>query len=100
MDAIISQLQDLLEGQIDFDGQRLAERTSTAILTLSSVVAFIVGFIHQDIYLIMWIGLAGTALAMLLVVPPWPIYNKHPQPWLGSKAALPPGGIVVGGNAR
>jgi len=98
MDAIISQLQDLFEGQIDFDGQRLAERISTAILTLSSIVALIIGFVQQDIYLTMWIGLAGTALAMLLAVPPWPVYNQNPQPWLGSKAILPPGGIVVGGK--
>lgn len=46
----------------------------------------------------MWVGLAGTVLAMLLVVPPWPVYNQNPQPWLGSKAAFPPGGIVVGGK--
>jgi len=100
MDAIISQLQDLFEGQIDFDGQRLAERISTAVLTLSSIVALIIGFVQQDIYLTMWVGLAGTVLAMLLVVPPWPVYNGHPQPWLGSKATLPPGGIVVGGKPR
>jgi len=100
MDAIISQLQDLVEGQIDFDGQRLAERISTAILTLSSVVALIAGFLQQDIYLTVWIGLAGTALAMLLVVPPWPVYNQHPQPWFGSRTSLPPGGIVVGGKVQ
>jgi len=100
MDAIISQLQDLVEGQIDFDGQRLAERISTAILTLSSVVALIAGFLQQDIYLTVWIGLAGTALAMLLVVPPWPVYNQHPQPWFGSRTSLPPGGIVVGGQVQ
>jgi len=99
MDAIISQLQDLFEGQIDFDGQRLAERISTAILTLSSIVALIIGFVQQDIYLTLWVGLAGTALAMLLVVPPWPVYNQNPQSWLGSKATLPPGGIVVGGTS-
>jgi signal peptidase complex subunit 1 len=43
----------------------------------------------------MWVGLGGTALAMLAVVPPWPVYNQHPQPWVGSKASLPVGGIVV-----
>jgi len=98
MDAVITQVQDLFEGQIDFDGQRLAEGISTAVLSISSAVALIIGFIQQDIYLVMWIGLAGTVLAMLLVVPPWPVFNQHPQPWLGSKVTLPPGGIVVGGG--
>jgi len=100
MDAIISQLQDLVEGQIDFNGQLLAERLSTVILTLTSIIALIMGFIQQDIYLTMWVGLAGTVVAMLLVVPPWPVYNQNPQPWLGSKSALPPGGITIGGKAH
>jgi len=98
MDAIISQIQDVFEGQIDFHGQRLTETISTAVLTVSSVIALIIGFIQQDIYMTMWIGLAGTLLAMFLVVPPWPVYNQHPQPWIGSKMRLPPGGIVVTGK--
>jgi len=98
MDAIISQIQDVFEGQIDFHGQRLTETISTVVLTVSSVIALIIGFIEQDIYLTMWIGLAGTLLAMFLVVPPWPVYNQHPQPWIGSKTRLPPGGIVVTGK--
>jgi len=98
MDAIISQIQDVFEGQIDFHGQRLTETISNAVLTVSSVVALIIGFIQQDIYLTMWIALAGTLLAMFLVVPPWPVYNQHPQPWIGSKMRLPPGGIVVTGK--
>lgn len=60
------------------------------------LIALVVGFIQQDIYLTMWIGLAGTLLVMLLVVPPWPFFNQHPQPWLGSKFALPPGATVMG----
>jgi len=97
MDAVVTQIQDLFEGQIDFDGQRLAEGISTTLLSITSLIALIAGFVQRDIYMTMWIGLAGTLLAMLLVVPPWPFFNKHPQPWLGSKIALPPGGIVVGG---
>ena len=110
-------LTDLSEQ--DFHGQRLTETISTAVLTVSSVrlsvpnlllrsfidssdhyqvIALIIGFIEQDIYLTMWIGLAGTLLAMFLVVPPWPVYNQHPQPWIGSKTRLPPGGIVVTGK--
>ena len=68
------------------------------LMPVGKVIALIVGFVNQDIYLTMWIGLAGTLLAMLLVVPPWPVFNQHPQPWIGSLATLPPGGIVVGGG--
>lgn len=30
----------------------------------------------------LYVGLAGTALTFLVVVPPWPFYNKNPEPWL------------------
>jgi len=96
MDAIVTQLQDLFEGQIDFHGQRLTENLATVLLSITSILALIVGFVRQDIYLILWIGLAGTLLTMLVVVPPWPAFNKHPEPWLGSRTALPPGGIIIG----
>jgi signal peptidase complex subunit 1 len=36
----------------------------------------------QDIRLTLYIGLAGTALTFLVVVPPWPFYNKNPEGWL------------------
>jgi signal peptidase complex subunit 1 len=37
---------------------------------------------QQDIRLALYIGLAGTALTFLVVVPPWPFYNKNPEGWL------------------
>jgi signal peptidase complex subunit 1 len=46
----------------------------------------------QDIKLSVWIGLAGTALTFLAVVPPWPFYNKNPEPWLSSHSAA---GITI-----
>jgi len=36
----------------------------------------------QDIRLALYIGLAGTALTFLVVVPPWPFYNKNMEDWL------------------
>jgi len=46
------------------------------------IIAFLVGFAQQDIKLALYIGLAGTALTFLVVVPPWPFYNKNPEDWL------------------
>jgi len=62
------------------------------------VIALVVGFVKQDIYLTLWTGLAGTAVTMLAVVPPWPFFNQHPEPWVGSKSALLGSGKVVGGR--
>jgi len=36
----------------------------------------------QDIKLTLYVGLAGSALTFLVVVPPWPFFNKNPEPWL------------------
>ena len=98
-DQLLEQIREAAEGQIDFEGQRLAEFLATALLATVGVsipslcsiffplmfiqaVAFIVGFFLQDIKLALFIGLGGTALAFTLIVPPWPFFNRHPVKWL------------------
>lgn len=105
----------------DFHGQRIAELLSTALLIISGVslgfpwwmsqalcsdclldhcqvVAFFVGYIYQDIHLTLWVGLGGTLITGLAVIPPWPMYNKNPEKWLvpvpGSAGGA---GVVVDG---
>ncbi|KAF3810658.1 hypothetical protein GCG54_00006566 [Colletotrichum gloeosporioides] len=85
-DQILDQVRDLAEGQIDFEGQKLADLLATLVLSASGftsqALAFLVGFFLQDIKLAVYIGLAGTALTFLLIVPPWPFYKQHPVKWL------------------
>ncbi|KAL2013483.1 hypothetical protein VTN00DRAFT_1008 [Thermoascus crustaceus] len=98
MDDLLAPLQDVFEGQIDFHGQRIAEILYTTLLVLSGAVAFVVGYLYEDIFLTLWIGLAGTALTALVVIPPWPIFNKHPEKWFAPAGAKVGGtGIVVDG---
>ena len=105
MDQILEQARSIYEGEIvcppkavsnqpqlaitydlqDFAGQRLAEQISTVLLCISGALAFLVGFITQNIYQTLYIGLGGTALTFLIVVPPWPFFNQQPQPWLPPK---------------
>ncbi|KMU73883.1 hypothetical protein CISG_03861 [Coccidioides immitis RMSCC 3703] len=82
MDEILAPLQDIFEAQIDFHGQRLAEILSTVLLILFGAIGFIAGYIYQDIFITVLIGTVGLISTMLVVVPSWPIYNKHPEPWL------------------
>jgi len=85
----------------DFEGQRLAELLTYALLTVSGIVAFLAGFITQNIYHTLYVGLGGTTLTFLLVVPPWPYFNKNPQPWLPprtGRGALQSFGIEVDGK--
>lgn len=48
----------------------------------TQLTSFNVGYIAQDIVLAVKIGLAGTLLTFLVVVPPWPFFNKNPVKWL------------------
>ncbi|KAI9817309.1 MAG: hypothetical protein M1832_004731 [Thelocarpon impressellum] len=121
-EQVLHKVQDTLEGEIDFEGQRLAETLTTYILIASGVrhvlprffivllsgidahrtcqiIAVLVGFVLQDIHLSLYSGLAGTALAFAVVVPPWPYFNKHPLRWLPSGSSLAAKvGIVVDGK--
>ncbi|KAL0931611.1 microsomal signal peptidase 12kDa subunit [Colletotrichum truncatum] len=81
-DQVLDQVRDLAEGQIDFQGQKLADLLATLVLSASGALAFIIGYLLQDIKLAVYIGLAGTAFTFLLVVPPWPFYKQHPVKWL------------------
>jgi signal peptidase complex subunit 1 len=81
-DQLLEQVRDISEGQIDFEGQRLAELLATALLATVGGIVFIVGFFLQDIKLALYIGLAGTALTFVLIVPPWPFFKRNPVKWL------------------
>ncbi|KAH6684454.1 microsomal signal peptidase 12kDa subunit [Halenospora varia] len=98
-DQLLEQVRDIAEGQIDFEGQRLAELLATVLLATVGAVSFIVGFIKQDIKLALYIGLGGTALTMGLIVPPWPFLKRHPVKWLPVGGAEKSSqGIIVDGK--
>lgn len=64
---------------------------------LLQAASFLVGYIYKDIHLTLWTGLAGTLFTAFVVVPPWPVYNRNPEKWLGSTSARATPGITVDG---
>lgn len=57
------------------------------IVWFAQILAFVVGISLQDVHLSLYTLLAGTVLATMVIVPPWPYFNKHPVKWLpGSKS--------------
>jgi signal peptidase complex subunit 1 len=62
----------------------LLSRTSRLLLTPGrlQILSFLAGYMLQDIKLAVYVGLAGTALTFLVIVPPWPFFNQHPVKWL------------------
>lgn len=81
-DQLLDTIRDVAEGQIDFEGQRLVDRLVLVLLSICGAISFIVGFALQDIKLALYVGLLGTALTFVVVVPPWPFFNNHPVKWL------------------
>ncbi|KAH7920345.1 microsomal signal peptidase 12 kDa subunit [Leucogyrophana mollusca] len=75
-------LQDLVEGKIDFHGQKIADTITRVVLIASSVIAFILGFAMRSLSVTFTIFGVSTLAVCLLVLPPWPIYNQHPVKWL------------------
>lgn len=71
---------------------------SNQLLTVCQAIAFIVGYVLQDIYLTLLVGLGGTVLTFLVVVPPWPYFNKNPLDWLPAGSATSGVGIEVEGK--
>ncbi|KAK4123874.1 SPC12-domain-containing protein [Parathielavia appendiculata] len=97
-EQLLDQVGDLFEGQIDFEGQKLVELLVNVALTLVGAIAFFVGYFLQDIKLAVYIGLIGTAAVFVLVVPPWPFYNRHPVKWLPVGGVTPPANLVINDN--
>lgn len=81
-DQLLEKVRDIVEGPIDFEGQKTAERLATELLIFAGGIAFLTGYFLQHIKLALQIGLAGAVITALIVVPPWPFFNKHPILWL------------------
>ncbi|KAF8907032.1 microsomal signal peptidase subunit [Gymnopilus junonius] len=80
-------LQEITEGKIDYSGQALVDLISKVTLSAAGIAAFCAGFALQDLRITFGIiGLAVVTLT-LLVVPPWPIFRRHPVKWLPAAKA-------------
>jgi len=81
-------VQELLEGKIDFDGQAMVDLVSRVTLGAATILAFGMGFALQDLRVTFGIiGVVTLALALVLL-PPWPMFNKHPVKWLPAQSKL------------
>jgi len=50
-----------------------------------TVVSFILGFAMQDLAVTFGSMGVSTVVLALVVIPPWPMYNRHPVTWLSPK---------------
>jgi signal peptidase complex subunit 1 len=75
---------------MDFEGQRAAERLQTHMLFYFAAAAFLLGYLTGNFQLMVLLYAAGGVLALVLVVPDWPMFNKHPLQWLPPLQPHPP----------
>ncbi|KAF9267064.1 microsomal signal peptidase subunit [Marasmius fiardii PR-910] len=70
------------QGTIDFAGQKQVEEISRIWLISSTAIAFIAGFASQNIRVTFGFLGVSVVLLFLVVIPPWPMFNRHPVSWL------------------
>ncbi|CAM0138190.1 unnamed protein product [Umbelopsis sp. WA50703] len=75
-------LAQYFEWNIDFEGQRMTDLCLNVILPISAIIAFVYGYIQQSLVATLAIFGGGILLSLLVVLPPWPMYNSHPVKWL------------------
>ncbi|KIL59368.1 hypothetical protein M378DRAFT_169438 [Amanita muscaria Koide BX008] len=78
-----SNLQELLDGKIDFIGQQLVENLVHYVLVIATTMSFVAGFATQSLRVTFGILGTSTLLLALVVVPPWPMFRQHQVEWLG-----------------
>ncbi|KAJ1735399.1 hypothetical protein LPJ61_000563 [Coemansia biformis] len=80
-------------GRIDFVGQCRASSLSTLLLAGAGAVAFIAGLALQRLDVCFGVYALGVAVVLVVVLPPWPAFRRHPTVWLSRQAdgpAAPP----------
>ncbi|KAI1793793.1 microsomal signal peptidase subunit [Ganoderma leucocontextum] len=80
-------LQRYLEGKIDFEGQGLVEQIARNALIVATLVSFMTGFAFQSLQVLFGVFIVFVVGLCLAVIPPWPMYRRHPVKWLPVKDA-------------
>ncbi|KAF5345022.1 hypothetical protein D9758_010426 [Tetrapyrgos nigripes] len=66
----------------DFAGQKLVDDIVRIWLMATTAISFIAGFALQSLFVTFSILGLSTVALLVLVVPPWPMFNRHPVKWL------------------
>lgn len=67
---------------MDFKGQQLSETLCMYLVIQCAMGGFLWGYLNQSFSQMMTVFAGGVALATLITVPDWPMYNKNPVAWL------------------
>ncbi|QRW23092.1 hypothetical protein RhiXN_08128 [Rhizoctonia solani] len=79
------QIQAIIDGKIDFEGQELVETTMHYALVGATAFSFVAGYVTQSLQICFGSFTLATLAVMLAFVPPWPFLNRNPLKWRKSK---------------
>lgn len=88
MDSLVATINSLLEFPIDFEGQKVANHLTIRCLSVGVVASILAGVLFNSIYTLVYTFAASLVVAVVIVVPAWPAYKKHPQSFLKVKYDL------------
>ncbi|KAA1473218.1 microsomal signal peptidase 12 kDa subunit [Dentipellis sp. KUC8613] len=80
--SLPASVQQLLDGKIDFEGQKTVDTLTRFVLVTLTAVSFVLGCALQSLRATFGLYGVGVAVLLLVVIPPWPMYNAHPVQWL------------------
>ena len=68
-------------GEIDFVGQKLSDNVYKYLILTVTIICFAITCVTKQFMYTGYGVSAATVLAIILVVPPFPIYNRNPVKW-------------------
>ncbi|CAO1626769.1 unnamed protein product [Jaminaea pallidilutea] len=86
---VMDNFKAVLEGKIDYQGQRLADRINQELIVMGSFICLTLGFFFSSLSIMMYSLAALVLVDALIVVPAWPFYNKYQTKWLPNRPASP-----------
>ena len=72
------------QNTMDYQGQKLSENLFYYIILLFGSIGWVYGYFLQDFTYVFYSWSVGVVISIVLCVPDWPIYNRHPIKWLES----------------
>ncbi|MCO5603131.1 hypothetical protein L7F22_057278 [Adiantum nelumboides] len=72
---------------MDWQGQQLTEQIMQYALLSAALVAFLAGYLTGSFQLMIQVYGALVVVVLLVVVPDWGCFNRHPMQWLDPKVA-------------
>ena len=66
---------------VDFEGQKFVETFTVSVVSSTSLVGFILGYLLQDYNLMRNLIFAGILASVVVTLPSWPFLKRNPIEW-------------------